>query len=285
MLSLATTALGIGWTGFGAFTLRNSFNSVVNKVLFNRYTNLNLTKHRKKNFYNYEKFKTIYIHSLDKNYSQTVVYFHGSGGTIHDREFVCQMLDYFEVNYIIVEYPIGMNDVLLPENLKQMSEAVDYILEYHKLEHDVIWGTSLGGNVATWLFNNNKKYKKLVHCVSFFDLSDSDSKTISSVSKLYRITLPKNITNEKLIDDDRKKLIISTKRDEYFKSQIQTHQVTESENVKILYVSGSHSTIQLQNASKDISSWGGFRNPTEGEWAYLDSLRHVVLINMTDLYD
>ena len=286
MLPVATTILGLGWTGFGIRNLKNTFNDVFNEILFTRYTSINLSKNRTKNIYESPDLKTMYIYSINEEYKHTVVYLHGSGGSIHDREFICQMLDEFKVNYIVMEYPIGMSNILSKTNISKINVALDEILLYHNLKHDILWGTSLGGNIATWIFNHNPNYNKLIHCISFFDLSTSDKPLVSSVAKIHSLTLPSSITKEKFNPKDtRPKLIISSKTDEYFHSQLNIHNIKETDSIKILYVSGSHANIQLQDISKELCEWGDFVNPSEGMWLYIDSIRKIVYDHLSDLYE
>jgi len=270
-----TTLISVAWPVFMTYNAKNTVNSFVEDILFKRHSSINLTKLRDKFIYTYEGVETTYIISNNPNYKRSVLYLHGSGGTIHDREFICQMFDYFKVNYILLEYPLTIKNILSSSKTNKLLDVINYIFKYHGLEKDIIWGTSLGGTLATKIFNIDIGFKALVHCVSFFSLAKSDDSRISTMASIYNLTLPSNITNENVGKCKRPKLIIRSVDDQYFKSQ---HTIMDKAacNVKVLTTKGSHAHIDLSLISDEISSWGNFEKLSVSDWEHIRNLRDIL---------
>ena len=90
MFSLLLT---LGFAFYGGKRMSDSINSFANNILFKRTNTLNLTNSRKKNIITYKNHKSIYLYSINPEYKRTILYLHGSGGSIHDREFICIFFD------------------------------------------------------------------------------------------------------------------------------------------------------------------------------------------------
>lgn len=268
--------LGFGFTWYAGKRLIDTVNTIGNDLLFKRTTSLNLTKSRKKNVISHEGYKTIYIHSLEKNYDRTILYLHGSGGTIHDREFICKFFDALEVNYLIVEYPLKRKNLLQKQSMKLFKEMLDQIYEYHNLEKDIIWGTSLGGMVALHLFSIDLSYKYLIHCISAFDPVCSKNDFIRIGFGIFGLTLPNNIIKQSLPNDDRKKIILYSKNDEYFAGQEKL--VVNLPNIILLESTNPHACFDLKNVYIDLLKGVEIEDViiSEEKWAMLDTYRSVV---------
>ena len=273
MLSLFITG---GFFFYGGKSIRRAVADIGNDVIFKRTDGLNTTRDRNKNLIEIRGKLSTYIYSFNPDYDRNILYLHGSGGSIHDREFICYLFDLMKVNYVILEYPQTLDNILTKAGVAAIKEFIDTIYEYHEQKKDILWGTSIGGIIGVALYNIDPDYKYFVHCVSSFNTYASTNINIKWGLGAYGALTPGSILKSEIPKCDRPMIVLRSKDDNYFKNQYMLLECKD--NITVLHSSGIHACFNLELVYKDMSDALDLEleEITKVDWLVIETLRNTV---------
>lgn len=211
-------------------------------LIFDRTKSLKLAIHRKVNYIDIDNIRYSYIHGDNKS-TRTILYFHGSGGCIRDREFVYYLFDKLKVNWIAIEYPGNSGTLRFTEStLKGMKYAIDSIYHEHKFTRDIIWGTSIGGGYALKLGELDNRYKYIIHCVSFFNMNKTVHAKLNFTSMIYGYGAWDSLSLVNNLKITQKLVVVHATHDELFLKQ---YCICNYKNVDYVKVDGTHAVVDF----------------------------------------
>ena len=234
---------------FSLFALNRSYNIYldilvyIRTMLFKRDLDL-FCLDKDMHIYNYKsKFPYLYENSYASNI--TVLYFHGSGGSIFSRGFIVKLFRAYGINFIMPEYPLTTPGLLTYENTINYFKDIDIIIDKHKVTITHVWGTSLGGFYAKYYAKTHSNIKNLILFHSPWNLK---LETVSRYVKFASISNDLWLLFQCPTDLSCKIYYIKAKCDTIFPI------TNYPKNAIVLYTRGSHGTFTLTEMKAIIKS-------------------------------
>lgn len=181
----------------------------------------------------------------------TVLFCHGNNGNISHRDYVVKICSHFGVNLLLFDYHgYGLSSGNHTTTTIRRSGKIAYkfMIDELKLRPDkiVIWGESLGGNVASYLASKYKVRTLIMFC-TFSSIYDAVMQQTSplwlragvSVMRLWMDMLP----SKKYMNDVECPVIIIHSREDNiipFSNSMELYDSVKHENKVLIPISGDH---------------------------------------------